>query len=302
MNGIEVAGIGNIEKDFASGMQYAGIFNAVGGPVNGIQIAGFMNTAVSTQGIQGAGFMNITNEAKGFQGSGFMNIADQSKGFQGSGFLNLSGDAKGAQAAGFLNIADRIDGVQLAGFLNIADRVKGMQLGFINICDSLESGLPIGFLSFVKNGYKALEISFSETWNAQLIYRTGVDRFYTQVALASQFLNGELFWGAGFGLGTRFRLGNYLTGSVDLLSYQVMHDKWYSEHLNSLSQARITVEGKIAGKLNWFAGPTFNILWVPFEYPEPAVIDHFVPWTVYESTSGISYVRMWPGVSAGVRF
>lgn len=334
LQGVEFGGIGNIEKDFANGMQYAGIFNSVGGPVNGIQlsgffnfvkgdlngiqfaefgnfngsftngiqIAGFMNTSKSLKGIQGSGFMNITDDVLGVQGSSFMNIADRARGFQGSGFMNIAGEAKGAQAASFLNIADRIEGAQLSGFLNIADKVKGLQLGIINICDSLESGVPIGLINVVGNGYHAIELSASETWNLQFAYRLGIDKFYTQFLLAGQWLNGEQFWGAGFGLGTRFRIINYLTGSVDLLSYQIMEHKWYSEHFNSLSQARITVEGKIAGKLKWFAGPTFNILWVPFEYPEPDIVDHFAPWTVYDNASGISYIKMWPGISAGLRF
>jgi len=81
------------------------------------------------------------------------------------------------QLAGIVNVAGGdYEGAQISGILNYAKTVKGCQLGFINYADSI-SGVPIGFLSFVKNGYKALEISTSESFYATALFKTGVNKF-----------------------------------------------------------------------------------------------------------------------------
>ena len=333
LNGVEYGGLANIETDFVKGAQGAGVINLVSGPVTGGQFAGFMNMSLGElrgiqssgflniarhgagfqgsgfmnisgdfTGIQGSGFMNIAKNFKGLQGSGFMNVSNNLNGVQGSGFMNVANGVKGLQGAGFMNVAGEVEGAQMAGFMNVAKRLKGVQLGFINVCDSVEDGAPIGFINIVKNGYQAWEMSAGETWNVQLAYRIGIDRFYTQFLVGAQWLNGESFYGTGFGIGTRFGIAGQIKGSADLISYQVLDHLWYSKGFNFLGQARLTVEGPIAGRLKWFAGPTFNILRLTFTYPEPDMVRFFAPWTIYDSTTGIAYLKMWPGIMAGLRF
>jgi len=244
LQGIELGGIANIERDFVKGVQMAGVANIVKGNVTGLQF---------------------------------------------SHIVNLSGG--------------KVIGGQFSGFLNIAGNVKGTQVGFINIADNYEEGVPIGFINIVKNGYHAFEIAGSEIWNLNFGYRLGVDRLYTQFMVGSRWDCHDKFWGLGLGIGTRFRITGYLKGSVDLTSYQLMEYRHiYAQHPNLLEQVRFTLEGKIFSGLKWFIGPTFNMLLLPFEYPEPAFLEHFDSWTVYENTSGVSYLKMWPGFSAGIRF
>ncbi len=333
LQGVELGGIANLERDFVKGVQLAGFANITGGNAIGGQLSGFMNVSKNLTGVSGAGFMTISRDVLGLQGSGFMNIATdvtgaQASGFmniadgvrgaqvtefmniaekvtgaQVSGFMNMSGDTKGAQVAGFMNTADDITGAQVSGFINVADNVRGTQLGFINIADNYEKGIPIGFINIVKRGYHVWEFAGSEIWNLNFGYRLGVDRLFTQFMVGANWDRNSKYWGAGIGIGSRFGITHYLKGTVDLTTYQIIERRhMYAKTPNLLEQLRFTVEGRVFGGLKWFVGPTFNILFVPFEYPEPAFLEHITPWTVYENASGFSYIKMWPGVSGGIRF
>ncbi len=333
LQGLELGGVANLERDFVKGVQLAGFANITGGNVTGGQLSGFMNVSKNLMGVSGAGFMAISSDVLGLQGSGFMNIADdvtgaQASGFmniadrvkgaqltdfmniaknvtgaQVSGFMNMSGDTKGAQVAGFMNTADEVTGAQVSGFINVADNVRGTQIGFINIADNYEKGVPIGFINIVKRGYHVWEFAGSEIWNLNFGYRLGVDRLFTQFMVGANWDKDSNFWGFGVGIGSRFGITRYFKGNIDFTSYQIIErHHMYAKTPNLLEQLRFTVEGRIFGGLKWFAGPTFNLLFVPYRYPEPTFLENITPWTVYESVSGFSHVKMWPGVSGGIRF
>jgi hypothetical protein len=271
--------------------------------LTGASLAGFMTIHENVKGLEGSGFMNIGDQVIGAQASSFMNIAGEVYGAQVTGFMNTTGMVKGAQVSGFMNIAEDVTGAQVSGFMNIAENVKGTQVGFINIAENYESGVPIGLINIIENGYHDFEVSTSETWNLSLGYRMGVDCLYTQFFIGSRWMDEGDFWGFGAGIGSRFAITRYFKGSIDLISWQLIDDrKLYAQRPNLLEQARFTLEGRIFRQLSWFVGPTFNFLIIPFEYPEPDFLSHFDPWSIYENTSGISYIRMWPGIQGGIRF
>jgi hypothetical protein len=167
-----------------------GFVNIAGGPFNGAQI-GFVNTVDGS--FKGAmlGFVNIT--------AGMMN------GLQ-MGFVNTTaGKTNGFQTA-FVNINDGdIQGFQL-GFVNAAAVLKGLQLGFVNFADSVGKGFPVGFLSFIRNGgYKAFELSVTESFPFNLSFKTGVKGLYTSV-IASWNPFTEEPYALGMGLGSNIPL------------------------------------------------------------------------------------------------
>ncbi len=303
LKGLELGGLANFERDFVEGIQFAGFGNFNRGTTLGLSASGFINTDNGLNGASVAGFMTISRRVTGLQGSGFMNITGPVAGAQIAGFMNIADKVKGAQAAGFINIAEDVTGAQVSGFMNIAGNVKGTQVGFINIADHYESGVPIGFISFVEDGYQDFEVATSETWNLSVGYRVGVDRLYTQFFLGKRWEDPDDFWGFGAGIGTRFPVTHYFKGSIDLISWQLVEGgKLWAPRPNLLEQVRLTLEGKIFRHLSWFAGPSLNLLIVPFTYPEPGFLSLFDPWSIYESTSGISYIKMWPGIQGGIRF
>jgi hypothetical protein len=72
VNGLEIGGLFNMNKQDVKYVQVAGLFNVVGGNITGVQVAGITNTVYkSMNGVQMAGILNQVNEnATGLQVAG----------------------------------------------------------------------------------------------------------------------------------------------------------------------------------------------------------------------------------------
>ncbi len=313
LEGIELGGIANIEKDYVDGIQLAGFCNVVKNKTNGIQLAGFINACGdSVKALQGAGFCNVVNGSfYGMQTAGFCNIERGSvNGFQGAGFLNVSQDSLyGAQIAGFANLHNGdVNGIQASGFLNTAKKVKGVQIGIINICDTIQ-GIPIGCLSIVKNGgYRRVDIFGSEALYANAAFKIGVRRFYNIIQVGAKLADNNLFLAGGFGVGSELKLGNRIVTNIENVSLYVWEQEKVEPELNMLNKISSTLGVRIGKKTTIYAGPTLNVM-VSSQYQnatkdEPG--SDFAPYTFYNNTFDSSTkdvnLKMWVGFNAGIRF
>lgn len=305
LEGFELGGVINIEKDFVYGAQISGLGNIVGGRSTGGQISGLFNINNKyTQGIQFAGFMNLVSDSiMALQFSGFTNIVKEKvSGGQVSGFLNLAkDDMQGAQVAGFMNIADTLRGAQVAGFMNVAKHVKGAQVGFINIADSV-TGAQFGLISF--GGYRKLEIYGSETLYGNLAFKTGSRYLYNIFAVGVQPTNEAFTFGIGYGLGSEIRLSRKTIVNLDALAYSIHQDGFQYDELNLLNQFRATFGYLLTRNTSIFAGPVFNVM----------VSNHFnnatgeygsqitPKWNFYSHTEDNISAALWVGFNAGIRF
>lgn len=104
VNGVEVAGLFNINKMNSRYLQLAGVFNLVGGTVTGLQFAGINNQALDT--------------VKGAQLAFFVNKAES--------------DVAGVQFSLFNNSVRKLKGLQI-GLVNTADTSHGASIGLVNI-------------------------------------------------------------------------------------------------------------------------------------------------------------------------
>jgi len=158
VSGLQIGGFGNVTGKNTKGVQIAGFFNHNFGGVEGVQIGGFSNLVLDTiKGVQIAGFSNILRgKIRGAQISGFSNITtNEVIATQVSGFLNLAlKSSKGVQASGFANYTNgNQNGVQLSGFANgVKGNMKGAQVaGFLNAATNDFSGVQIsGFINYAK--------------------------------------------------------------------------------------------------------------------------------------------------------
>jgi hypothetical protein len=342
LEGFEASGFGNIENDFVNGAQFAGFFNIVKNEVHGAQFAGFTNlTAGYVKGAQFAGYVNVVADSvEAGQFAGFVNVnTGKTKGVQAAGFVNeVTNDIHAAQLAGFVNYAHNVKGVQLAGFVNlamgdvngfqgsgfvnVAQNVKGVQLSIINIADSID-GVPIGLLSIVrKNGYRRVEVWSSETLQANVAFKTGVEKFYNIFAFGMQYAGEEFRWGGGYGIGTNFYSGKVFSMNLDLLSFYIQEEdeKYRTENIinndgetltiydsdvNLLNYLRLGLNFQLANHLSIFVAPTFNVMVSEVKNIETGEIGSNLPpsWTVYDKTfDNRTNVKMWPGFNAGLRF
>ncbi len=207
VDGIQLAGVFNINLGRLDGFQAAGVFNMTGGDVSGFQSAGVFNmTGGDVSGFQGAGVFNMTaGDVSLFQAAGVFNIA--------------GGTVSGVQAAGVFNIAEKLDGAMLAGVFNIAGEADGVMIGLVNIADELD-GLAIGLVNIIGNGVYDLAVDWQfDTDTAYLTYRSGTPAMYSSFYLgadASSLFDGRLAnTTMGMGIGHRFRV-LFMTADVEL--------------------------------------------------------------------------------------
>lgn len=175
MRGLQFGGIGNIASDM-SGLQFGGIFN-VAANVTGLQFGGLVNIASDVRWFQFAGISNVTANAQGLQFAGIANIAADVTGLQFAGITNITGNARGFQFAGLWNTTGNVNGFQFAGLFNHARNVSGVQFaGLLNIAEN--SDYPIGLVNIIRNGSKAVGVTYDGLGNSVLAFRSGGRVFY----------------------------------------------------------------------------------------------------------------------------
>ena len=181
LNGVEIAGVFNIDQKAVRWVQLAGVFNIVGGHFTGAQISGVHNHIMdSLNGVQAGGISNILKY--GFHGGQVSGVYNQAggdgHGVQIGGVLNNAGGIiKGAQVAGAINLGrDSIRGAQVAGAVNIGwETIRGVQIaGGINMDrKDVNGGQIAGAVNYRKGGTGvqiagALNISLDTTSGAQI--------------------------------------------------------------------------------------------------------------------------------------
>lgn len=304
LDGVELGGFLNINRDFVQGVQFSGFGNVTGGPVHGVQFAGFANFNNGiTNGFQGAGFANFTSGySEAFQGAGFGNFSHDLRGAQLAGFGNFaSGKVEGAQFAGFGNFATDVNGAQIAGFINVAKHVNGVQLGVLNVADSVSNGIPIGIFSIVKNGYYELEFTGGEVLYSNLNYKMGVEKFYTIYKLGYSTYKSNPVYSFGLGFGSNVWISGKHKFSLELSANQIVYNKnWdWDNDLNLLNKVDVNYKYSITEKFSFLVGPSFNV-YVTKEEVNGEFGTLNIPYSFYEDEWSGGKVQIWLGLNAGL--
>ncbi|GAA3952819.1 hypothetical protein GCM10022406_38200 [Hymenobacter algoricola] len=176
VQGVEVGGLVNVERDTVLGVQLAGLLNVVGTEVKGVQLAGLFNViGGSAYGVQVAGLGNIgRDDVRGLQLAGLFNIgggAARSRRYPARPTMarrllglprllatDSAASSPGAsnpgsrpgpllQAAGLCNLTGNdVTGLQTAPLLNVARRVRGAQFGLVNVSKHVR-GVQLGLVN-----------------------------------------------------------------------------------------------------------------------------------------------------------
>jgi hypothetical protein len=201
--------------DDLTGIQVAGLSSAAD-DLTGIQLVGLLGAADDLTGIQVAGLLGAADDLTGLQFAGLLGVADSLNGLQVSGLLSAAGNLTGIQFAGLWSAADHVKGIQVAGVVNRAKKVKGVQIaGLVNVADS--SDYPIALVNIIKNGDRGIALSYDETGNTVVSFRSGgkgaygvIGAGYNHNAGKRSFLI-EGGWGVHINCSARFRINNELT-------------------------------------------------------------------------------------------
>ena len=328
VEGAQFAGITNIVGNDVEGGQFAGVSNMTLGKVTGAQGAGFHNHAKYVDGIQAAGFINsckaingaqlagginfsdsiVNIQAAGFinaaknvgcQLAGFVNFSDSLAGMQASGFVNLArGEVAHLQATGFVNMAKSVD-YQLAGFVNIAGHAKKMQVGLLNYADTV-SGISIGLLSFVKKGYRVIDLGSGTDYQFSGAFKTGTYQFYNILGL-NVINRDSLFVAPGYGIGTEIHFSKRFGMNIEAVANLLLNFSNFNDVLNGYNyQLKCTPNFYISKSFGLYVGPVFNIYHEfsgePIEY-DPLNNENTVS---IENTD--ARFLSWMSVQGGIRF
>lgn len=261
VNGLEVGGLFNINKQEVKYVQVAGLFNVVGGNMEGIQVAGISNTVFkSVKGVQIAGIFNADKDSlAGLQVAGLLNtVARDSKALQVAGILNYNkANAKGFRVAGIANItAKESNGFQLAGIFNKAHIMKGFSFGIVNVADTL-NGCAFGLVNIARNGYHQLLVYNNETTTANIGFKTGNAKLYSIISGGVNLTDKVRFYSYGFGVGHEFGLNKKMDLATETSFSLLQSGSW--KNLHQVNRFSVLLNIKTASKFGVFLGPSFNV-------------------------------------------
>ncbi len=300
----QAAGVGNVVTDSMYGVQAAGAFNIVNKDVNGIQMAGLFNTASNLRGVQLAGLYNYSAIAEGMQAAGVFNLANRMKGLQAAGVFSSANTIKGIQLSGLFNYSKEMNGAQVSGLVNIAKKAKGVQLSIINFADTMD-GIPIGLFSFVRKGYKKMEISTNELLFGNIGFRTGVEKFHNIIFSGININPSRPIVTIGYGLGTLLKISNKWCFNAEA-SAQMLYDyKLNYSDFNTINRLFLGTEYRWSKKASLAFGPTLSFAAISYSnnrYYES--IEKIIPSALYSSINSVDQLdnRIWLGFNVSMRF
>lgn len=285
VNGFELGGLFNIDKNDVQYTQIAGLFNTVGGTMTGVQVAGLHNSVLdSVYGVQIGGLSNTTRQnVRGVQVAGIVNQAKSVTGIQITGIANIS--------------RGTVHGLQVAGLLNQARKVEGWQIGLVNIADT-SSGYSIGLVNVIKHhGYYKLSLFWNEAPGLNLAIKTGSKRWYNMLLAGVSPDQKDKVFSLGYGIGKELSFGQTLSLTTELTEQNFFVG--YDHDVPVLVRLQPSLQLHLSKKIALFAGPSFSMYLSGSSQPTSGKEDPVPPkahFTLWRSTMG------WLGGQVGITF
>ena len=260
VNGFELAGLFNINKQDVGSVQIAGLFNTAGGNVNGLQVGGLHNKVLgAVKGMQVAGIVNKVNgDFSGLQLSGILSGIDGSvEGMVVAGIKStVQQHTTGWQIAGIAGITNGTSGgIQISGIYNRARYLKGWQIRLINIADTAE-GYSIGLLNINRNGFHSFSLFTNELLDCNIAYKAGNKNLYVLLTGGLNLFKDKAF-GLGYGLGNNVILSSRLRLMNELTVQQFYSGNW--KDLPFITSVRTALAYSPASWLAVFGGPSLSV-------------------------------------------
>lgn len=324
--GVQCAGIVNIAGGNVRGIQGAGIANIVGESVTGVQgativsiagrdVLGAQSSAIGcisggdVRGSQAAGIFTIAGRAvEGFQGSYIISIAGGGiGGAQMGGIMSISGsDVTGAQLSGIGSITGgTVEGLQAGGVFVVAPQVRGAQVGMFTTADSVfglqvgfvnrskrPEGYPIGLINLVEGVPFRVAVVGDESGATHLELKSGSRHTHGVISLGGRVFSEPQTQALGLGVGAHFEKPRFYV-DVDAVTYGLFAADPGGE--GSVSTLRGMVGVPVVPHVSALAGARMS-----FFISDEATGAAFAPWSLYKGTIRGNYVRVWPGLTAGL--
>jgi len=256
---VQLAGVLNMVGGSTEGVQMAGVFNMVGKNANGVQLSSVYNHVKGNlDGIQMSTINYVNGLTEGLQLSAVSNTVNGNlRGFQMTGILNaVRKESNGMQISAVGNMALKgMRGVQFSGIFNYAKHNKGLQLSLINIADT-STGVSLGLINIVKHGYHKLSISSNDLINANVSFKSGNANLYTIFMLGKNFVDNENIETFGLGLGHDFFSGRKLSFSTEISTQHLYLGRW--DYANILNKFHLNFQLRLFKGFSVYGGPVLN--------------------------------------------
>jgi hypothetical protein len=301
MRGLQAAGLANVIGENGGFVQAAGLANIAGERFVGIQASGLANiVGEEFRGIQSSGLGNIAGEnADGLQVAGIANIAGENvRGLQSAGIANIAGeDLLGVQAALFNVVGETMRGAQF-GLVNVASESAGLQVGLVNVAGE-QRGVPIGLYSRTGGVPVHLDVWTDETAALHVGVRSGSAVVSNYVGISARpFADAALRWGAFVGLGVEQPIGRRTAWGLDAFAHSLFAED-FGGSASTPIRLRFAVARDLGGRLSIFGGPALSLFLSDEDDGES-----LAPFSIYDDANADGtggFVRMWPGLEAGLR-
>ena len=307
IEGLEIAGIFNINKRDVKSVQVAGIFNIVGGSSSGFQVGGIYNKVYKNvnglqvggiynhvnghvNGLQIGGIYNHVADSVDAQIGGIANHARNSSIFQIAGIVNHSSDQAGFQLAGITNTAENVNH-QISGIFNRAKTVNGFQFALINSAES--NNYPIGLLNFIKNGEKNLTFAIDESGFTHFGFRSGGGKMYGIFGLAYQLREVDTPYALEVGMGIHLVPDHRFSLDTEFVALTASDFIAVNNHIQSF---RLLPGLNLGDHFRLFAGPSLN-----FAFLDPGQENFTDGWNILDKTTSTGIYRSYGGVTGGLQ-
>lgn len=308
IEGMEVAGIFNINKRDVKSLQVAGIFNLVGGSSKGLQVGGIYNSVYrdvdgfqvggiynhvrgKVKGLQVGGIVNTVGETSDVQIGGIVNHTKKSNYFQLAGIANNSSSSAGFQLSGITNFVGDTVNYQLTTIVNRAKKVNGFQFGLVNIAD--ESDYSLGLFNFIKNGEMGISLSMDESSFTHFNFRSGGRKMYGIFGASYQLREVDTPIGLEIGLGIHLITDHRFSLDTEFVSMTASDFVSISNHIQSF---RLLPGLNIGNHLRLFAGPCLN-----FAFLDQGQENFTNGWNILDKTTSNGIYRSYGGVTGGLQ-
>ncbi|SFC20370.1 hypothetical protein SAMN05421780_103254 [Flexibacter flexilis DSM 6793] len=299
VEGFEMAGVGNITKDYIKGLQIGGAFNVVKKNMTGLQVAGVANCSGTVNGVQVAGLINTSCNAKGVQVAGVINVAGNVKGAQVAGMVNVAHEVTGVQTASVINIAHDLKGVQASSLINVAKKVNGWQVGLLNFADTVESGGAIGLLGYSRRSYKYIHAWTNPTINTNVGMRFTHGRIYNIASVGYNIseAGNHKRHALGYGMGITATEYGRVSVMADMMYFRIGENGFFSRNVGGMLQGRANVAWHLSRHASLFAGPAVYLFHSRSE--SGAELGSL---TLFTNKIGNNYQRAWVALNIGLEF
>lgn len=300
VRGFELGGVFNIDRYTLCGAQFAGTFNWVGEDASGAQFSAVNIVGGSMFGAQFSQVNVVGGDVKGAQ-LGMVNLSGAfMKGAQ-LGLTNIvAANLDGAQL-GLANItAGETDGAQIGLFNFSAGKVDGAMVGLVNVAEDADAA--IGLVNVIWNGRAQLDAWGTDAGLIMAGVTQGGKYTHNIYGIGIRPMGDTPAFAWSFGIGVRVVRMPWLTVDLDGVAYGLIRKNpdGGKADFASIHQLRVPVSFAPIPGFWLFVAPTLSV----------SLVDdgsHLQKLALFGSerlsNDGDSVaVRIWPGLSLGVRF